>query len=194
MFESERDLPLSNPLHKVVSPIPLVIRGHHLEHIHNFYYLYTWGGKRTTTEFAQQVVESVTTSYADASYVIDVLGKTPEEANRFRQQTETVVRRFVELPDDYPLELVEGVPDDICGGCAIGKHCRKLYQGKSGADVIDEDRKWIDWFVDYSQYYSENVNILTIKETATFSDAEPQEVRRIRTTVGAIRNAMPFWF
>lgn len=192
---SERVPHSITPSGEAVTPAPLVLRGHHLELIHDFYYPFVWGRKRTTTQFAEHVAEVVADSYDDPSYAVDVLGRTSKEARRFKRQTAAVVRRFIELPDEYPLELVEGVPDDICAGCAVGEHCRKLYQGgHDNPDIIDEDRKWISWFVNYSYYYSDNVRVSVEQETAYFSDAEPQEVRRIKTKVGAIRNAMPYWF
>jgi hypothetical protein len=175
--------------------IPVVLRGHHLQHINSFYYYYYWYGrkKETLVQFTERLVESVIAAYSEPTYALDVLGRTPEEAERFRHQAEETIKRFVELPDDHSLELVEGVPDDICAGCAIGNHCRLLNETGAGMNNITGDRKWVDWFVAYSNAYSDNVEISIQEETADFSDSEPQTVRRIRTTVGAIRNVMPYW-
>lgn len=178
---------------------PLVIRGHHLGNLWSYYYNFYWGAKRTTSEFVHQIAESVRNDYADTSYAEDVLGNTLQQADNFLSHTEAVVRRFLELPDDHPLELVEGVPDEICAGCAIGEHCRKLSLNSKEKDevAISGDRKWIDWLLGLSQYLSGEIsesNILVQKELAFFSDGEPQEVRRIRTTVETIRNAMPYFF
>lgn len=172
-----------------VSPTPLVLRGHHLNIIYTYY---ARKGKRTPTQFLGQFSEQVVKKVSDLSvrdqpYTLDVLGESPDETRRFKKQVETVIRRFIELPDDYPLELVEGIPDDICAGCAIGEHCRKLYLAKGSTNAIEEDRDWIHYFVDESHYPDSNVAVSVQRETAYFSDAEPQQVRRIRTTVGTMR-------
>lgn len=168
---------------------PLVLRGHHLLNLYEHIYWTYWGGQESIAEFAKASAKAIKEDYNNfPGYTEDVLGKNHEHEAKFLADTEDVVRRFMELPDDYPLEIVEGIPDDICKACAVGAHCRTFGDGR----LFGEDRKWMDWIVPFSQEMSNtNPTLEVTKEVASFSDAGPVEVRRVKTTVGMIRNALP---
>lgn len=106
---------------------PFRIRGHHL-----------WAFAellRTTlspSELAERVVEGIQylrierneqpTEELDLEYIGDVLGTNPEQRDHFRKVQEDEFRKFLELPDDFPVEITTG-KDALCKACAIGEHC-----------------------------------------------------------------------
>ncbi len=177
----ESNLPIA-PSAEVITPTPLIIRGHHLANLYTYYYL----NKGSTdagiiADHAQKFVQELLNTPKSQAYVRDVLGSTPEQNQRFAKQYEEVIKRFMTLPDNYPLELVEDIPDDICAGCAIGKHCREL------GDITTPDRGFIDMLLKYTDPEKSAITMQT--EMAYFSNAAPKEVRRFKTEAGSIRTA-----
>lgn len=103
------------------------IRGHHLREFARL--LRT---KLTIEELAEEVTQDILgstkprngeiTDEIDTGYIEDVLGKSPEERRRFTSAQVSLFRRFVELPDDFPVELGTG-KDNMCDTCIVGSHC-----------------------------------------------------------------------
>lgn len=173
---------------------PLRIRGHHLDHFKFFYGSILKGDKITASEYAQDVAGDI--ACADPKYARDVLGQTPPEGKRFVEQTTSIYEKFIKLPDDHPLELVEGQPDDICGACVTGSHCLQLYPNGGLCNIAMEDGMAIDELIGYAElaqkYYDKKVTLSVREEMAKFTDARQQLVRRTSTTVGSIRMIMAY--
>ena len=131
-------------------------------------------------------------------YAQDVLGLSPEDADKFQQHTRQAYETFLALPDNHPAEIVEGIPDILCEGCAIGKHCRRLLNElghKPHSLTGDGEGIWafllILKILNSQREDEEELLQPTISyEQAHFSDAEPQQVRRVKTTIGTIRRVL----
>jgi len=134
----------------------------------------------------------------DAKYAEDVLGSCGNR--KFEDNFRAALEIFSHLPDSHPAEVVEGIPDIICAGCAIGKHCRRLFnEGPSmNGKIHKKDERDMDSFLRNLDYLNLPKPII-ISEEACFPDAESQIVRRVRTTIGVIRkvyregNSPVFW-
>ena len=98
--------------------MPLEIRGHHLPRLVS---LVCW--KTEPGKYAESMV-IMARKNKNPEYRMDLIGDTEEEAQRFLDKNTVVAKRFMELPDDYPVRIVFGKPDDICRTCAIGNHCQ----------------------------------------------------------------------
>lgn len=159
---------------------PFVIRGHHLE---KYYGLI--GGNFTPVSLADIDLLYAQKLSPDPTYRKDVLG-SPENAEKFKEDREALYELFLKLPDNYPAEIVEGVPDHFCNGCVIGKHCRELQSDFSGMKV---DGSYLDGFIRKLALLNSPKPIIS-QEEAHFLDAEPQKVRRIHTTIGVIRKIL----
>ncbi len=185
----------SAPIESIGSA-PVIIRGHHLGNYRIFYKKHLQG-TTTPSEFAYQQMLVNKYQGSDREYVEDVLGLGAKQQAKFLNNTEKVFSRFTKLSDNHPAELVEGVPDDICRGCAIGNHCRKA--GMPGIDNIGimSDRLCIDDFISYAdlaeRWFDRKIELSAVFETAQFLDSPDQQVRRIITTIGSLRTIMAYY-
>ena len=124
-------------------------------------------------------------------YGQDILGSSKESAENFEIQTKQILEAFLSLPENYPADIVEGIPDIICGTCVIGKHCH-LYRSDlkiSQDHALKGDGEGLDSFLNTLQ----DLHLpqpTTVSQEAHFSDAEPQIVRRIKTTMGIVRKVL----
>lgn len=172
---------------------PFVIRAHHLRH----YRLIVMGndpswlakGTRIRIENAWKAA-LLTENGANskpAKYGEDVLGNE-NQADIFETKSRLAYEKLLHLPDDYPAEIVEGIPDVLCNACASGKHCRKLFNNEyhEGESTFDKDVKYMDLFLGLLNLPKPNI----VKEPASFLDAPPQRVRRLTTTIGTIKKVM----
>lgn len=125
-----------------------------------------------------------------AKYGEDVLG-TGDQADKFEDNYRLAFETFLHLSDNHPAAITEGVPDVICGGCAIGEHCRKLSNNDyhEFESTFKADGKYIDLFLQTLGLLNLPKPIIADEQTS-FPDAEPQKTRRVKTTIGVVRTAL----
>lgn len=170
---------------------PLVFRAHHLKLIRPLLVGgYGFDGIASPTQLAKSI-RIDTQKAPQTDYVQDVLGPSSETAYGYETNATRVFETLLSLPKDYPVDLVEGIPDIICKGCVIGDHCRQRYPYPLtfNTDQLESDGWSLDAFI-------ETVNSLNLpKPTITteqvcFSDAKPQEARRLKTTIDVIERVL----
>lgn len=183
---------------EVNAPKPFVIRGHHLK---DFVYLIR---AENPTEYAAEHARHMRFLLENYFYLAignssnvepigvfryleyfhDIFGLSTEDADRVESYNRQTDQEFLNLPDNHPAEIVEGIPDIICEGCAngIGKHCYK-------SDTLSEDGVFLDAFLKTSDALNLSKPTIT-QEPAYFSDAQPQQARRIKTTIGVIKKIL----
>ncbi|MBI4096697.1 MAG: hypothetical protein HY425_03185 [Candidatus Levybacteria bacterium] len=124
------------------------------------------------------------------SYAQDVIGSSSSDAKTYENNTKAVFEKFLSLPEDYPVDIAEGIPDAICNTCIIGEHCRRLrYSEKNQKNTIEIDAKYLDAFLKTLQdLHLPNPSI--ISDRVHFFDAKSQEVRKIKTSMGIVRKAL----
>lgn len=198
---------------EVVDQKPFVIRGHHLKKFASLV-KGPWGMAMTPQIMARgaklmmEMLNSVSTLTPDGYYQIhqgyleysqDVVGTTEESANRFEEHIKGTFERFVSLPDDYPTELTEDVPDAMCEACTGGEHCRSLtFVNKIYGEgyAIIRDSQYLDHFLKIIDLLNLPEPVINY-EQAHFSDAEPEQVRRVKTTLGVVKKVLKeesiFW-
>ena len=80
----------------------------------------------------------------------------------------------------------------ICNACAIGEHCKRL-TNDLGEDktinMLEADGRDSEEFIKILDDLNLPKPTITY-EQAYFSDAEPQQVRRIKTTTGVVRKVL----
>lgn len=187
---------------EVVDQKPFVIRGHHLVN---------YAGSINGWHLSPGIIATLATllilemrmpaleiknpnhsiGQSRRKYAEDVIGTSLMQLFRFRKNYSQAFSQFLRLADDYPAEIVEGIPDIICNGCAIGEHCRRLtgFSGGKAYNSLESDRKYTEKLIETL----DNLNLpkpTITQEQAYFSDAEPQEVRRIKTTIGVIKQVL----
>ena len=124
-------------------------------------------------------------------YGQDILGSSKESADKYEERITETFERFVSLPDDYPAEITEQIPDAMCEACAVGEHCRSrnFLSMMPEEDMNTKDPEDLDEFL-------KNIKLLNLPEPvisyeqAYFSDAEPQKVKRVRTTIGVVKRVL----
>ncbi|MDO8621414.1 MAG: hypothetical protein Q7R31_04020 [Candidatus Levybacteria bacterium] len=199
---SELETHVLNPVRRVNGEVdgskPFVIRGHHLkdfafliraenpveyaaEHarytrfrVENYFYLAIGNSPD---------IEPLDV-FRNLKYFHELFGFSTEDADRVEKYNRQTDEQFLNLPDNHPAEIVEGIPDILCEGCArgIANHCRK-------SDILSGDGAFLDAFL-------ENLDELNLpkptitQEPAKFSDGEPQRARRIKTTIGAVKKIL----
>lgn len=191
------------PSQELIDQEPFGIRGHHLI---NFHLLQLYSPERIAAhernEFTtrwrrleeipwwKSLKSSPNTPFVqrEKDYIQDVLGLSLESADEFEKRSIRIYETFLALSDDHPAEILEGIPDALCETCAVGKHCR-LLRIVPWADAIKSDSEYLDKFL-------KNINLLNLPEPvisyeqAHFSDTEPEQARRIKTTLGVIRKVL----
>ncbi len=124
-------------------------------------------------------------------YGKDLLGDQGD--NEYENKNSKIFSDFLSLPGNYPADIVEGIPDAMCSACVIGKHCKK-FNGFTDIDPYADDAVKFDGKdLDYFLRLLQNNHLpepTIIPEEAQFSDANPQPVRRIRTTIGIVRKTL----
>lgn len=202
---SELEPPVTNK--ELTDQKPFVIRGHHLPYFASLVNRWQYGD--TPQRLARHVISDTGSPgnyYNDAEsrqrrkkqeeYAQDVLGVGLEQADRFEKHLARTFEHFLHLPDNCPTEIVEEIPDIICAGCAIGKHCYPsrldiiptLVTGDT--ECIDAFLRRVGGIIWLSKLRGENqLPELTIQKQALFSDAEPN-VRKINTTLGVVKKVL----
>lgn len=130
-------------------------------------------------------------------YRKDIIGTNHKQARTFEYTAIDFFNEFIQLPDDHPLELIEGKRDSFCKKCPLkGNHCSYKDANSSpfgGAeDTVLADGEYLDKFLDVAK--RENIEGITVKKELTkFSDAKPQTTRRIETTVEIFTTILRTW-
>lgn len=180
---------------EIINQDPFVIRGHHLKPYAILIriktisispeFLAEWSVSKLEMEheLAMKHPDSVILKKR-IEHDKDILGPSLGQADKVKKHWRKVFENFLNLHEDYPVKIIEGVPDAICKGCAIGEHCRELALEKDGS-YIDAFLKDVDYI---NSKLRENIPQPSLTyEKATFSNAPPQNVRSIRTTSGAVK-------
>lgn len=190
----------AEPREESLKQVPFVIRAHHL----TGYKLLLSSGipSLTLPSFVNvdrpKIQRLARESRYAEKYYKDVFGETLNEdkIENFRKNHESFHRTFLQLPDDYPVEIAEGVRDGICGGCAIGKHCGEKQQFLG-------DKLCLDVFLEGTGHLSLPMPTI-IYERITFSDSnlilgKSARARKIRVTADIAKkvikeNENPFFY
>ena len=147
---------------------PLIIRGHHLVHIDK---VIQKGVAYKANDFAEQLEYDFL--IGDKEYARDVAG-TLEKLPSFKEKAAKVYQSFVNAPDDFPIQLVSGLPDGLCAICVIGAHC-------SNKTNKYWDDKFLDAFIDEAE--RRGITIEVVEDEHLFSGwPTPLKVRIIKTT------------
>lgn len=185
---------------KFPEPMILEIRSHHLRNVCSLSYL-------SPEKLAGIMTSASILSYKEAeanpnkpmaqydkAYAQDIFGLSLEHIQEYQNRTKRFFELILTLPDDHPVEIVEGVQDMMCNACAIGEHCKRLIHddprgnGKT-TNTLEFDKKYTEKFLKAL----DNLNLpkpTIIYGQAQFSDAEPQQARRIQTTIGTVRQVL----
>lgn len=175
----------AEPRRELIDQKPFVIRGHHLENFRDL----TEPSFISAAEKARRDRQFLINVFLprNAEYAQDILGLSTEDGNRYEEQLRKTYETFLALPDNYPVEIAEGIPDAICEACVIGKHCRNL--GAEEDNFIQEDGTHLDESL-------KNLGVLKLQKPtiaqkqAFFFDAKPQQVRYVRTTIGVVKKVL----
>lgn len=154
---------------------PFIIRGHHAKFIARM--LKSASTPEMMGRHMRISAENATPLVGQRiNYTEDVLGNTIEQANAYELAVTSFFRTFLELPPDHPVKLVADQKDGICEGCAVGKHCETL-------NVFGfADEGYINAFVRVASKMGLKEDIATVEETATYLNAEPNQVESVLTT------------
>ncbi len=125
-------------------------------------------------------------SEAGQRYSRDILGNTPEQAEQFERALRQTFQDFKQLTDDYPIDLVAGVKDEICKGCTYGEHCTSRISEMRGVSMIEHDGAVVDLFTAEAKKLNLDADFRRITLQAAFSDSQPVIVQGIRTTKGTV--------
>lgn len=112
---------------------PLVIRGHHLITLINFFNEFQDLSVDYRVYFEIESTVAAVKS-REFEYQRDVLGPNSLSETIFRLKNRDLYERLLNLPDNYPVQIVAGKPDSICETCIYGKHCKK-----TGIDITAEE-------------------------------------------------------
>ena len=204
------------PSQEFIDQKPFVIRGHHLTYFITLlrdlpfgkYSVQKQANPAESAKSQRDFIESFRSGRAHTyiegtegrtydlvqkwmEYGQDILGSSKESADKYEERITETFERFVSLPDDYPAEITEQIPDAMCEACAVGEHCRSrnFLSMMPEEDMNTKDPEDLDEFL-------KNIKLLNLPEPvisyeqAYFSDAEPQRVRRIKTTMGLVRKVL----
>lgn len=182
---------------------PFVIRGHHLVHYTMllretpFYPQIDPAGKaKEAREVREKSLARLSLVKHESSewineeimYSQDVIGLSMNDAETFEENIKAVFTRFLSLPNDYPADITEGIPDAICDTCTIGKHCRE-FNKTTNTNNVKGDGEDLDKFIKILLNIHLPQPVITPEE-AHFSDAKPQQVRVIKTTMEVVRKVL----
>lgn len=182
---------------EIVDRKPFVIRGHHLRIFRDLIMQHYYRSespadfaKRTRLSHAEELKSLIAVKPNDPEieYYHDLLGQTTESADQYEKYNKEIFERFLHLPSDYPVKIVEGMPDVLCAGCTVGQHCRKLIQ-KGGGNFLAYDGLRLNLFLDDLNQLGLPKPTIT-QEPVFFSDAQPQQARHIKTTAETVKKIL----
>lgn len=133
-----------------VNEKPFIIRAHHLRFYRQIYTDTSGDVNDRLSRMAEQLSINIMGMWRngppfDPDYGPDTIGSFATNT-KFEKNYRQALQTFYQLPDDYPIEIVEGVPDTICQGCAIGKHCHRL------SSAGRQDQTTIDLFLERAKF------------------------------------------
>lgn len=182
---------------------PFTIRAHHLywylelvkEDPHQKRVFSPAETARSLRNFAQALLEypdeSLIAYYTAVSH--DLIGTSVEDANRYEENNKKIFEQFISLPDDYPAEITDMVPDHMCKACINGKQCESFnFDNFPKEEAIEsKDPPMLDAFL-------KDLNDLNLPEPpvtqkpAHFSDGEAHELqaRVAKTTIGIVKKVL----
>lgn len=186
---------------ETVDQKPFVIRGHHL-----FYFAWLLNEHDATPQrLAGRMISWAESSSGyildvpasqrkqkeqeEKEYEEDVLGVDLVHANEFKRHLIQTFGDFLRLPDNYPAEIVEEVPDIICAGCAVGRHCRTI-EGAKETRYLDALLSRVDGINYLRRLRGEDqLPELVIQKRTIFAVAAPNK-RKIETTLGVVKSVL----
>jgi hypothetical protein len=122
----------------------------------------------------------------------DTIGNTPLEEANYEKTLTGVLQEFNELPDDHPIELVSGLPDNICSACIFGSHCKTKISEVRKMSMIDHDQEVLTVFVNEAQLLGQANGLATFQREASFTDSKPETVEGILTTAGVVKHILRY--
>ena len=186
-------VPEIEPAQEITEPVPFVIRSHHLRLFRDLIKHSRYDDLPHDSDAILSPKERAAKSRAaikgPEEYVHDVLGSSLESANRTEEYYRQTFETFLSLPEDHQVEIVENVPDIICKGCAIGEHCYEMYDYEHRYYKSSPDQINLDSFIKAIRYLGFPEPTIT-KTLAHFSNAKPQEVRKIKTTMSVVKQVL----
>jgi hypothetical protein len=99
---------------------PVVIRGHHLRTFHEHVLLDYDLGQLVD---GQERTALTGLAWWAGGYHQDVYGKGRDSVDATKTRLTSFYESVMELPDDAPVKVTEGIRDGICASCVIGAHC-----------------------------------------------------------------------
>lgn len=121
--------------------------------------------------------------------ITDTIGSTEEQLQRFGENLECVFEEFDKLPDNSPIEIVEGSRDQLCKRCVTGPgiHCISHYCVIDNFNYFNHDRDFVDFFIKCVNKDGFTQQVATSTELRTFIDAPDEETRVISITAGVLK-------
>ncbi|GEM_PF-7047854 len=102
---------------------PLVIRGHHLKIYKQLLTFYrSLGCIEKAVDLSVDFMR-ISLSQQKPEYRTDLLGTYKKDEVNYYNNYSILLKRFLELQDNHPVDILSNNKDDICNTCAIGKHC-----------------------------------------------------------------------
>lgn len=157
---------------------PRPIRGHHLFAVQEA--ISVLGPRITARKHTAVILGD------EPAWVIkDMIAPDDKDGIKFTESLASALQSFIELPDDYPVNVVTGQPDFICALCAIGSHCNKLRQDNGQGDIVAHDEIYLNRFINTADSLGISLNIM--KKKKSFDDLEDTlEVTTIKTNKGNV--------
>ena|SRR3989344_2523801 len=185
---------------EIVDRKPFIIRGHHLRdyaNLINKWYLSPEIVAALLVLEIRMLASEIKNpkdprGQSKRKYAEDVIGTSLKQSFRFGKNYSQALSQFLRLADDHPIEIVEGIPDNMCGACIIAEHCKRLTHdlGEGRAtNALEGDRWYTEKFIATLDNFSLPKPTIAY-EQAHFSDSGPQQARRIRTTIGIVRQVL----
>ena len=177
---------------------PFKIRGHHLLPFKRLVQKTFEGTVLSPEEVAKDQRSDYTPGgLLSAEAIKDTVGTTLEEGDQFEQSLKKVFTEFIQLPDDYPVELTEGRKDRICEKCPIkGAHCEmkdlSVYE-RGTKDIVKYDGEEINNFLKKARKNNLEEAITIREERAFFSNNPPQMTRTAATNAGTFKAILKNW-
>lgn len=112
----------------------------------------------------------------------DMLGTTREDSKQFENDLKEQFKRFVDLPDDYPIKLTSRQKDEWCKIACIGEHCSKNF--------VKYDKVWVDQIIENSKELGVADRLKVSEEIANFSNTDTELVKEVHTTLGVLKDIL----
>lgn len=164
-------------------PQPFVIRGQHLEHYAKL--LNEWGENPNSETLLDRMV-CIKISLKNSI--------NPGNKIKTEHELKKTYKRFMILPPDYPVEIVEGIEDEICK-VSMGKNdgpCA-MRNGNYHIDGFGMDNNGLNKFMQKARKLGLTDAISPGFETAEFSDANPVRVRTYKMEAGVLKTVLGNW-